>query len=82
MNMHLEFDHAQQMAVLVIIDRGHKTEVRGHIRVGTDWVGDPLDSLLAILPRTINISALFADEVRHIRADDAQVVREWLLISA
>jgi hypothetical protein len=81
MQINLEFDGEADLAVMVIIDKDHRTEVRGHLGVGTDWVGDQLDLLLAALPRTINISSLFANEVRHLREQDAQAVRNFLKFS-
>ena len=78
MRINLEIDPAANLSVLVVIDKGRRTEVRGHLGGGTDWVGDRLDLLIAALPRSVNISALFADEVRHLREQDAQVVRRFL----
>ena len=76
MKLWLEFH--LDMAVLHVWDRGHRTEVRGHPGVGTVYMGDRLDRVLAALPRRVNVSLLFADQVATCWGDDKEIVREAL----
>ena len=76
MRLHLEF--APDMAVLTIVDGGERVEVRGNPAVGSKYIGDMLDRIVAAIPRTVNISELFADEVVHVRPDNARIIRGQL----
>lgn len=76
MRLTLEFEPAQ--ATLVVVDGGERVEVRGNPAVGATYTGDTLDRLVAGLPKTVDISGLFADGVVHLRPGDAAVVRLFL----
>ena len=76
--MRLRLEFAPDMAVLIITDGGERTEVRGNPCVGAKFEGDTLDRLVAGLPKTANVSALFADDEVHLRPGDAAWVRSFL----
>lgn len=83
--MRLEFTDG--LAVLHIHEGDHRIEVRGHPRVGTDYIGDRLDRVLSAIPRTVNISELFAENKVGVRSTDAMAVwgalaREETLVTA
>jgi len=76
--MRLNLEFTPEQAILIISDRGERTEVRGNPAVGGKYIGDPLDRIVAGLPKTVNVSGLFADDFVHLRPDDARVVRAAL----
>lgn len=76
MNMRLHF--LPDLAVLVINDDGHRIEVRGHKGIGTDYLGDRLDRIISAMPRTVNLSELFADNKVGVRSPDAVPIRAAL----
>ena len=88
MQLQLEWDTPNQMAVLTVFDtrKGKRssvneidrTEVRGNYFVGSKYTGDQLDRLVDALPKIINISEMFTGSVIHLRKDTAQVVRDFL----
>ena len=66
------------MAVLHVFDGDSRIEVRGHRGVGTRWTGDRLDRVLSGLPKTVNVSALFADDQVGLRSHEAETMRALL----
>jgi len=79
MKLQLEWDTPNQMAVLTVFDKSHRTEVRGNYFVGSKYIGDELDRLIDVLPtKVINISVLFTGAVIHLRKDTAKIVRDFL----
>ena len=88
MQIQLEWDTPNQMAVLTVFDtrKGKRssvkdidrTEVRGNYFVGSKYTGDQLDRLVDALPKVINISELFTGAVINLRKDTAKIVRDFL----
>ena len=76
--MRLTLEFSPTVAVLVVEDGGETVEVRGNPKVGSLFVGDRLDRVVSKLPKTVNISDLFADVTVNVRPDDAKVVRDAL----
>ncbi len=77
--MRLNLEIAPDEAVLIITEaNGDRTEVRGNPRVGTDFIGDTLDRLLAILAGP-PVSVLFAGMELHLRTDQRDAFRAFLL---
>jgi hypothetical protein len=76
MRLHLTWQ--PDYALLTVLDGGELTEVRGHKLVGSAYIGDRLDRVIAAMPRTVNLSELFADVVIHVRDEDARAIRAAL----
>jgi len=82
MFIELVFQDNPRMGIAVVRDgkknKAQRTEVRGNFSVGTEWTGDRLDRFISALPRTVNISELFAGNGVGVRREDRDAIREWL----
>jgi len=71
--MLLKLEFFKEMAVLTVSTGGFRTEVRGNHGVGSTFLGDRLDRLLALPSfKRVNVSLLFADEEVWVRNGDAK----------
>ena len=76
--MTLKLDQQPDRATLIIESGGQKVEVRGHPAVGSRFEGSPLDRIIDSIPKKVNLSALFANEQRHLSADLADPILDAL----
>lgn len=76
--MSLSLDIREDRSTLTIKCNGQKVEVRGSPAIGTIYEGSALDRIIDALPKELNISALFADEQRHISGKMAQPIVDAL----
>jgi len=76
--MTLKLDQQPDRATLIIESGGQRVEVRGHPAVGSRFEGSPLDRIIDSIPKKVNLSALFANEQRHLSADLADPILDAL----
>ena len=77
--MTLKLDQQPDRATLIIESSGgQRVEVRGHPAVGSRFEGSPLDRIIDSIPKKVNLSALFANEQRHLSADLADPILDAL----
>lgn len=79
--MRMQMEWTDDMAILHIVDRSGRVEVRGSRSIFTDreLVDDPIVMFLSAFPRlAINRSALMADEAVGVRREFTPEVRSWL----
>jgi hypothetical protein len=76
--MTLKLDQQPDRATLIIESGGQRIEVRGHPAVGSRFEGSPLDRIIDSIPKEVNLSALFANEQRHLSADLADPILDAL----
>ena len=76
--MTLKLDQQPDRATLIIECGGQRVEVRGHPAVGSRFEGSPLDRIIDSIPKKVNLSALFANEQRHLSADLADPILDAL----
>lgn len=80
MRLRLLWPDGVDYAVLIVDDGGERVEVRGHRMIGTKVVGDRLDRVMKAFPKTVNVSALFSDDLVDVRKTDAPAIRAALRI--